>query len=394
MATNEPPAGGPEAPLLPGAWIGVVGGGQLGRMLTMEARRMGYRVCVLDPDPASPTGQLADDRIVAAYTDADAARELAERTDVVTYEFENVDADAVAAAESAGTVRPSSRVLRIAQHRLRERVALSDHGFPVAAFVPLREEAELEQGLRLTRAPAVMKTVTSGYDGKGQAVVKNLAEAKAAFRLLRPLSEALLLEEFIPFTTEVSAIAARDAVGRVVCFPPSENIHVNGILDVSIVPARVPPEVSEAAVQLASEIAEKLDVVGLIAVEMFLTGGGQLLVNEVAPRPHNSGHYTLDACATSQYEQLVRALCNLPLGSVDLLSPVAMVNLLGDVWIETGGRPHFDRALSAPGVRLHLYGKAEARAGRKMGHLTAVAPDVETALARALEARDLAAGRR
>jgi 5-(carboxyamino)imidazole ribonucleotide synthase len=241
--------------------------------------------------------------------------------------------------------------------------------------------------------PAVLKTATSGYDGKGQIVLRSAVDMREAHSELRPQSVALILESFVPFELEISVIAARGPDGDVVCFPPSENQHVNGILDVSIVPARISDEIRDAAIKLASGIAEALDVVGLVAVEMFVTTDGELLVNEIAPRPHNSGHYTQDACATSQFEQLVRAISGLPLGSTELLSPVVMVNLLGDVWADAGGTPDWDAALGVRGSVLHLYGKAEARVGRKMAHINVTAPDVETALARALDARERAAGR-
>jgi 5-(carboxyamino)imidazole ribonucleotide synthase len=380
-------------PVLPGGTLGVVGGGQLGRMFTLDARRMGYRVMVLDPDPESPTGQVADDRIVAPYTDASAVQQLVERCDVVTYEFENVDADAVATSEASGFVRPGSHVLRVAQHRLIEKGALAENGFPVAEYAAVDTMADMVKAVEQIGTPAVLKTATSGYDGKGQIVLRSAVDMREAHSRLRQQSVALILESFVPFDMEISVIAARGPDGDVVCFPPSENQHVDGILDVSIVPARISDEVREAATKLASGIADALDVVGLVAVEMFVTTDGELLVNEIAPRPHNSGHYTQDGCATSQFEQLVRAICGLPLGSTELLSPVVMVNLFGDVWADAGGTPDWDAALGVRGAVLHLYGKAEARIGRKMAHINVTAPDVETALARALDARERAAGR-
>ena len=382
-----------SGPILPGGTLGVVGGGQLGRMFALDARRMGYEVVVLDPDPESPTGQVANDRIVAPYTDADAMLRLVERCDVVTYEFENVNADAVATAESSGFVRPGSHVLRVAQHRLIEKGALAENGFPVPEYAEVDTMADMVKAVERIGTPAVLKTATSGYDGKGQIVLRSAVDMREAHSELRPQSVALILESFVPFELEISVIAARGPDGDVVCFPPSENQHVNGILDVSIVPARISDEIRDAAIKLASGIAEALDVVGLVAVEMFVTTDGELLVNEIAPRPHNSGHYTQDACATSQFEQLVRAISGLPLGSTELLSPVVMVNLLGDVWADAGGTPDWDAALGVRGSVLHLYGKAEARVGRKMAHINVTAPDVETALARALDARERAAGR-
>ncbi|MDA1258948.1 MAG: ATP-grasp domain-containing protein, partial [Chloroflexi bacterium] len=252
---------------------------------------------------------------------------------------------------------------------------------------------DMVRGVERIGTPAVLKTATSGYDGKGQIVLRSAVDLREAHSSLRPQSVGLILETFVPFEMEISVIAARGPDGDVSCFPPSENRHVNGILDVSIAPARIPDAVRSAAVELASGIADALDVVGLVAVEMFVTKDGALLVNEIAPRPHNSGHYTQDACATSQFEQLVRAICGLPLGSTELLSPVTMVNLLGDVWAAAGGAPDWEAALAVRGSVLHLYGKSEARIGRKMAHINVTAPDVDTALKRALDARERAAGR-
>ncbi len=397
--------------LPPGSKIGVIGGGQLGRMLAIAARYMGYRVIVLDPDPDCPAGQVADEQIVAKYESREAARDLARRADVVTYEFENVDAEAVEAAEEVGRVLPSSQVLRTSQHRVKEKLAVAGAGFSTAPFMAVSQEADLEAAVRTIGLPGVLKTATMGYDGKGQAVVHSLAEAQTAYRDMQghagghgPHPRAagpargrggadtgaveLIYERFVQFTKELSVICARDQSGRTVAFPCTENVHRNGILDVSIAPARVSAKVADEASAIAAGIAERLDVTGLMAVEMFLTGDGHVLVNELAPRPHNSGHWTIEGCRTSQYEQLVRVLCGLPLGTVEMPRPAVMVNLLGDVWTEAGGAPDFAAALNMPGVSLHIYGKAEARPGRKMGHLTAVAADVELALARALEARE------
>ncbi|MEX0761434.1 MAG: 5-(carboxyamino)imidazole ribonucleotide synthase [Dehalococcoidia bacterium] len=381
--------GGVET-LPPGARIGIIGGGQLGRMLALAARQMGYRIIVLDPDPDSPAAQVADDMIVAKYSSRDAARELARKSDVLTYEFENVDAEAVEAAAEITPLHPSDGVLRKAQHRVREKEALTAGGFPVAKFWPVETESEFTRAISDLGVPVVLKTATMGYDGKGQAVIRSEDEAEQAFQALGGGRSQLVLERFVPFKMEVSVICARDGSGHAVTFPCSENVHVDGILDVSIVPARVSPGVAEAASRLAAGIAEALNVVGLIAVEMFVTQDDALLVNELAPRPHNSGHYTMDACRTSQFEQLARILCGLPMGAVDMPRPAVMVNLLGDAWEDAGGQPDFASALAVPGVSLHLYGKAEARKGRKMGHITAVADDVETALANATAARDRA----
>ena len=380
----------------PGPKIGGMGGGQLGRMLAIAARYMGYRVIVLDPDKDCPAGQVADEQIVARYESRDAARDLARRSDVVTYEFENVDAEAVEAAAELTRVSPRPHVLRVAQNRVLEKRAVAEAGFGVAGFREVATGADIERAVREVGTPGVLKTATMGYDGKGQAVAHSAAEALAAFHDLAGRSRAatggepglLIYERFVPFVKELSVICARDQAGNTLCFPPGENIHRDGVLDTSIAPARVSAAMADAARAIASGVAEKLDVVGLIAVEMFLTQDGHLLVNELAPRPHNSGHWTIEGCRTSQFEQLVRVLCGLPMGTVEQSRPAVMVNLLGDIWLVAGGRPNFAAALAVPGVSLHVYGKTEARTGRKMGHLTAVAADVEVALARATEARE------
>lgn len=375
-----------STPLPPGSTIGIIGGGQLGRMIAIEARRLGYRTCVLDPDPESPGGQVADDRVVGSLGDADAARELARRVSVATYEFENIHVDAVRAAEALVPLYPGSAILQIAQHRVREKETLARLGIPVPKFSALRSREDLDEALRHLRFPLVMKTAVAGYDGKGQAVVRTADEANSAFARLSTQSDTLILEEFVELAMELSVICARSVDGHVACYPAAENQHRNGILDVTLVPARVPPTVSALAQELAVAIVQSLGLVGLLAVEMFLTLEGRLLVNELAPRPHNSGHYTLDACSTSQFEQLVRAICQLPLGSTDLHAPVAMANLLGDLW-PGDSLPDFAKALAVPGVRLHLYGKATSRPGRKMGHLCCVAGSAEGALTRVLTAR-------
>jgi 5-(carboxyamino)imidazole ribonucleotide synthase len=369
-----------------GALVGIVGGGQLGRMVAMEARRLGLRTCVLDPDPASPAAQVADEHVRGELTDPAAARALGRRCRVVTYEFENVSVEAVRAAEEVCPVRPASTVLEVAQHRVREKEAVARLGVPVPRFRAVRDEADLEAALREPGLPLVLKTATSGYDGKGQAVVHREDEARAAFAHLRAGCACLIAEELVDFALEVSVICARSPDGRLVAYAPGENRHRRGILDLTVAPARVPAAVAARAREIAAAVAEGLGVVGLLAVEMFVTRDGRVLVNELAPRPHNSGHHTLDACPTSQFEQLLRAICGLPLGEVELYRPAAMANLLGDLW-PPGGRPPFARALEVPGVKLHLYGKTVARPGRKMGHLTALGDTVEEAAERVLEAR-------
>lgn len=374
-------------PVRPGATLGIFGGGQLGRMLSIAASRMGYLSRVLDPSPDCPAAQVTRGHLVAGYTDVAAARDLARTTVAIACEFENVDATALEAAESIARVFPPSRVLRIAQHRIREKTTLRELGFPVSDFAPILEKEALDSALQTIGVPGVLKTATMGYDGKGQQVIRSASEAGTAYARLAPRQEPLIYESFVPFAHEISVIAARALDGSISCFPPFENIHRDGILDITIAPARVPGAVLADAEALATGIIERLDSYGLICVEMFVTPDGKLLVNELAPRPHNSGHLTLDAGTTSQFEQLVRVMCNLPLGSTRLATPAVMVNLLGDIWIRTGGSPDFAAALKVPGANLHLYGKSEARAGRKMGHITVVADDTAVALERALEAR-------
>ncbi len=347
---------------------------------------MGYRIAVLDPDAASPCAQVADQVVQASYDDRDAARELARISDVLTYEFENVDPDAAEAAGEITRLWPSGSVLRTAQNRVLEKGALNRHGLPTADYRSIETLDEYLAALKDLGGPWVLKTATSGYDGKGQIVIQE-ADDGDAFRELEGRSPALILERFVPFKLEMSVICARNAAGQMVTFPPSENAHENSILDTSIVPARIEPHVAERAADVARSVAEALDVRGLISVEMFLTQDDEVLINELAPRPHNSGHYTIEGCLTSQFEQLVRILCGLPMGSVELPQPTVMVNLLGDVWEDADGRPDWGDALSVPGTSLHLYGKAEARVGRKMGHITAVADSVEKALHRAELAR-------
>jgi 5-(carboxyamino)imidazole ribonucleotide synthase len=379
-----------ESILNPGSTIGIIGGGQLGRMLAIAARQMDYKTIVLDPDPDCPTGQVADGQIENAYSSRDASRSLARATDVVTYEFENVDADSVSAAAELVPVHPSASVLRTTQHRLHEKNALLKAGVPVAPFRQVDSVANVKNAATDLGYPMVLKTVTMGYDGKGQIIITREEDIEHSYDLLSSREVGLIVEQFVPFKMEMSTICARAADGQTATFPPSENINRNHILDISIVPARIPDSVIETAQLLAADIAVQLDVVGLIAVEMFVTKENEILVNELAPRPHNSGHYTMDGCDTSQFEQLVRVLAGMPITEPKLLSPTVMVNLLGEVWEDTGGDPDWARALEMPGVSLHLYGKSEARVGRKMGHINVVAETVEDALYIATEARDRA----
>jgi 5-(carboxyamino)imidazole ribonucleotide synthase len=366
--------------IFPDAMLGMLGGGQLGRMFTLAAHTMGYRVTVLDPDPLSPAGAIADVHLKAAYQDREALQHLADTCMAVTTEFENVPADSLRWLAAHCAVRPAGDAVAVAQDRVREKRFLSGNGFPVAPFAVIERASELD-GIEASLLPGILKRARFGYDGKGQARVATVAEARAAFVALG--SETCVLERMIELRSEVSVVVARGADGETRTFPVAENRHRDGILDVSIVPARVAADVARAAECAAAGVAEKLDYCGVLAVEFFVTADGSLLANEIAPRPHNSGHYTIDACATSQFEQQVRTLCGLPLGDTRLLSPVVMVNLLGEVWQR--GMPAWDRVFAAPGGKLHLYGKHEARPGRKMGHYTVLGNTADEALERALE---------
>ena len=369
-------------PVLPGATIGVLGSGQLGRMFAIAARRMGYRVHTYSPDSDTPTGQVSDVEITAPYDDLDRVREFASAVDVVSFEFENVPAATAAAAAERAPVRPAGSVLHTTQHRLREKTFLSRNGFPVAPWSEINSRDDLDRALARQGCPAVLKTAGFGYDGKGQ------------FRILRPEdSERALagmngqpgvLESLIDLDCEISVVAARGIDGSFVHYGAVENRHVNGILDVTLAPARVPKALAGQAIEAARAVLEELEVVGVLCVEFFVSRDGTLMINELAPRPHNSGHFTFDACVTSQFEQQLRAVCGLPLGSTALLCPAAMANLLGDLW--NGREPDWTAACAFPDVKLHLYGKMEARPGRKMGHITALGENAESAALAAREA--------
>jgi len=368
----------------PGAAVGVLGSGQLGRMFAMAARRLGYRVHTFSPDRDTPTGQVADLEVAAPYDDLDAVRAFARQVAVVTFEFENVPAATVEAAAAQAPVRPAGRVLHVAQQRLREKGFLVEAGLPVARFVPVRSLEDLRRGLVAVGLPAVLKQAAWGYDGKGQAKLASAAEAETAWAAVG--AQESILEAFVDFEREVSVVAARGLDGSVADYGVIENVHRHHILDVSTAPAAVPEPVAVEAGRLTRAALEALDVVGVLCVEFFVTRDGSLLINELAPRPHNSGHLTVDACLTSQFEQQLRAVCGLPLGSTERLRPAAMANLLGDLWAQ--GEPDWAAALAFPDVKLHLYGKAEARPGRKMGHLTALAATAQDARLSVLRARD------
>jgi 5-(carboxyamino)imidazole ribonucleotide synthase len=372
----------------PGATLGVLGGGQLGRMFAMAARRLGYRVHTLAPEHDTPTGQIADVEIVASYDDIDRVREFARAVDVVTFEFENVPAAAAAAAESLAPVRPNGHALLVAQHRIREKQFLGGRGLPVAPYREVRTEADLDAAVAAIGRPSVLKTAALGYDGKGQVAIQQETDPRAAWTSLG--RKEAVLEAFVDLEREISVIGARGVDGETTFFAPFENVHRHHILDVTVSPADVPPRLADEAVAITQAVLDGLDYIGILCIEFFVARDGRLPVNEIAPRPHNSGHLTFDACRTSQFEQQVRAICGLPLGATELLQPAAMVNLLGDLWSD--GEPDWAAALGLRDVKLHLYGKSSARTGRKMGHITVLAPSRDEARARALQARERLGG--
>ncbi|MEW6354624.1 MAG: 5-(carboxyamino)imidazole ribonucleotide synthase [Pseudomonadota bacterium] len=374
--------------IIPDAYLGILGGGQLGRMFCVAAQTMGYRVMVLDPDPASPAARGADRHLCADYTDRAALTEMGRACAAVTCEFENVPAASLEFLAQCCTVRPAAGAVAIAQDRIAEKTFLRDQGFPTARCAVIRNSEDIAAALQSVPLPALLKRSRWGYDGKGQARVGSARELDAAWQSFG--NAPCVLEELLPLQTEVSVVLARGAAGEMAVYPVVENQHAAGILDISIVPARVAKPLAGQAVNMARAVAERLDYRGVLAVEFFVLHDGRLLVNEMAPRPHNSGHYTLDACMTSQFEQQVRALCGLPLGEVKLLSPAVMVNLLGDLWAR--GAPRWDALLRHPRVKLHLYGKHEARPGRKMGHYTCLADNVTEALSVAREIKNILAG--
>lgn len=372
-------------PVLPNSTIGVFGSGQLGRMLTIEARKMGYRVHTYSPDSDTPTGQVADEETVGEYEDLDKVRAFAAAVDAITFEFENVPAKTVEAAANSASVFPRGDILHTTQDRNREKTFLSSNGFPITAFRLIETLSDLDAGTRELGFPCVLKTAGFGYDGKGQTKLMGVEDVPNAFAGLK--GAAGVLEAFVDFDKEVSVVCARGRDGEFVHYGLIENEHANHILDVSMSPANASPAVAREAVEITRALAEKLDYVGTLCAEFFLTKDGRLLVNELAPRPHNSGHLTFDACVTSQFEQQLRAVCGLPLGSTELYRPAAMANLLGDLWDR--GPLNFPAALALPDVKLHLYGKLEPRPGRKMGHLTATGATAAQAAAAVRKARDL-----
>ena len=370
--------------IAPGAALGVLGSGQLGRMFAIAARRMGYRVHTFSPDDDTPTGQVADVEVTASYDDLDALRAFARHVDVVTFEFENVPIEAIDAIEQSTPVRPSGVALHTAQQRAREKTFLADRGIPTAPFMAAATLDELWNAVAQVGSPSVIKTAAFGYDGKGQHKVATPADVEHIWTAIG--HQEAVVEKFINLQAELSIVAARALNGEVVEYVPFENRHRNHILDLTTAPAVIAPEVAKQAAEITRTILEELQYVGVLCVEFFLSTDGELLVNELAPRPHNSGHLTFDAAVTSQFEQQVRAICGLPLGSPELLRPAAMVNLLGELWID--GEPNWAAAARFADVKLHLYGKDDPRPGRKMGHLTAMGKNVREAQDRAIAARD------
>ena len=352
-------------------------------MFAIEARKMGFRVHTFSPDSDTPTGQIADVETSAEYNDLDQVRAFARSVDVVTFEFENVPSETVEAAAEFVPVHPRGDILHTTQNRLREKIFLSKNGFPVAKFDHIVSVDDLNRGIAEIGAPAVLKTAGFGYDGKGQQRINAVGEVNAAFAALK--GQDAVLEQFVEFEKEVSVVCARDQAGDFAHYGVIENEHANHILDVSMAPAAVETRVQTEAVEIARAIAETFEYVGTLCVEFFLTKSDKLLVNELAPRPHNSGHLTFGPCVTSQFEQQLRAVCGLPLGSTEFYRPASMGNLLGDIW--KNGEPHWAAAVGEPNVKLHLYGKSEPRPGRKMGHLTAVGESPELAREAVIRAR-------
>jgi 5-(carboxyamino)imidazole ribonucleotide synthase len=381
-------------PLLPGATIGILGGGQLGRMIAMAARGMGYRILVLDPDPGCPARFVVDGCIEAGWDDSRGAANLARGCDVVTLEIEQISEQSMEAAASFCPVRPGGAMLRVIQDRIEQKDWLRKHGFPVGAYRAVRSLDELREAIAALGGRCFCKSAQGGYDGRGQGRV-GFGEGAGSEEELRGAWEALgegpgVVEQEVELEREISVMVARSPSGEVRVYPAAWNHHVHQILNWSVIPAAIPAAMEEEARKIAGEIADTFQLEGLLAVEMFVTQGGRLLINELAPRPHNSYHESERACVTSQFEQVVRAVCDLPLGDVDLVQPAAIANLLGEHWIgEDGGavEPRFDRALEVPGVRLHLYEKLKPRKGRKMGHLSAVGDTADEAVERVLRAK-------
>jgi 5-(carboxyamino)imidazole ribonucleotide synthase len=362
--------------ILPDANLGVLGGGQLGRMFTLAAHSMGYRIVVLDPDPYSPAGLIANQHIKADYRDRAALQMLGDECAAITTEFENIPADSLEFLEQYCPVRPGADAVRIAQNRIHEKTFIQEHGLATASFAAIYEAADIEEAFAGLTPPLLLKTASMGYDGKGQLPVNTPDEARVAFRQMG--DTPCVLEEMVELEREISVVLARNINGQTAIYPVGENRHVNGILDTTIVPSGADPATAAAAIDMARRLAAAMNYCGVLAVEFFCTVQGELLINEIAPRPHNSGHFTVDACATSQFEQQVRMMCGLTPSNTQLLSAVVMTNLTGDIWGDS--EPAWQHVLNEPDARLHLYGKREALPGRKMGHINCLADDVDSAL--------------
>ena len=371
-------------PILPNSTVGVFGSGQLGRMFAIEARKMGYRVHTFSPASDTPTGQVADFELEAEYDNLSAVKDFARTVDVVTFEFENVPSETIEAAAQFVEVFPRGEILHTTQNRLREKQFLAKHHFPHTPFRYVETLADLRTATAEIGFPCVLKTAGFGYDGKGQTKIDSIDEIENAFANLK--NREAVLEAFVEFEKEVSVVCARDKNGDFAHYGVIENEHANHILDISFAPAIVSAKTFNEAVEIARSVAETFDYVGTLCVEFFLTKDEKLIINELAPRPHNSGHLTFDACVTSQFGQQLRAVCGLPLGSTEFYRPAAMANLLGELW--ENGEPEWEYALKSPNVKLHLYGKNEPRTGRKMGHLTAVGATTEDAVKTVREARN------
>ena len=371
--------------LPPGSVIGIIGGGQLGRMLSQAAKNLEYKTVILDPIPLCPAGQVSDHQIVANYNSISAAKSLSNMCDVVTYEFENVDLECLKKISEDIDVFPSPEILRISSNRILEKQKLRNIGAPTVEFLPINSIEDFNQAKRIIGFPMIIKTASSGYDGKGQKLLKSEHDIDDYLINSINTKKSFIAEDFSDFNCEISVICARNIEGDIITFFPSENIHENHILNISIVPPRVSNKVITSARNLAINVAEALDLVGLLAVEMFLTKNNELLINELAPRPHNSGHYTMNGCETSQFTQLIKILTKQPLGNTNLSCSSVMINLLGDLWINNSSKPDFDKLNKSKNIFVHLYGKDEPRIGRKMGHINITSENISDAFIKAME---------